>query len=197
MIKKSTYPSEDQLLADFRSGDEQALNYLFKNFYRGLCFFALKFTNDTYIAEELTLEVFHRLWERRQDFFSLPALKSFLYVSVRNAAINHLDKEKRRTNHKISFYNGEDACQEPIIDAIIQTEILIEIQNEINALPEQCSKIIKMLYELDMKPDEIASELNISRNTVYSQKLRGLALLKKRLSAANFDLLLLYLMLNN
>ena len=191
MTTNSSYPVENELLRDFNIGDERALNVLFKKFYTGLCFFAIQITNDKAIAEEFAIDVFQKAWDRRQHFENEMALKTFLYVSIRNASLNHIDKEKRKSKRIFSFLHTVSFDQEPVEDKIVHAEIIGEIQREINNLPEQCSKIIKMLYELDMTPDEVAKELEISRNTVYSQKLRGMSILRKRLSSMHFALLVL------
>ena len=190
MIRNSDFEHDDELLSRFRLGDEKALNQIFNSFYNRLCLYTNQFANNSDIAEELAIDAFQKLWLRRADFFNIQALKSFLYVCTRNAALNYLDKEQRRSKKMFAFLNQEEAVEEPIVTNIIYAEIWNEIQQEINSLPEQCAKIIKLLYEMDLSPDEIAVQLNISRNTVYSQKFRGLAILKKKLSSSHFALLL-------
>ena len=190
MIRNSNFEHDEELLSRFRSGDEKALNVIFNSFYQRLCLYTTRFTHDSDISEELAIDAFHKLWERRQEFSTVQSLKGFLYVCTRNAALNHLDKEQRKSKKMFAFFNQEEAVEEPIVTNIIYAEIWDEIQQEVNSLPEQCAKIIKLLYEMDLSPDEIAVQLNISRNTVYSQKFRGLAILKKKLSSSHFALLL-------
>lgn len=192
MIRNSDFEHDDELLSRFRLGDEKALNQIFNSFYNRLCLYTNQFTNNSDIAEELAIDAFQKLWLRRADFFNIQALKSFLYACTRNAALNYLDKEQRRSKKMFAFLNQEEAVEEPIVTNIIYAEIWNEIQQEINSLPEQCAKIIKLLYEMDLSPDEIAVQLNISRNTVYSQKFRGLAILRKKLSSSHFALMLAF-----
>jgi RNA polymerase sigma factor (sigma-70 family) len=186
----SSFDREDDLLHAFRTGDEKALNLVFNDQYKDLCTYTTLIVDNADIAEEIAVDVFHKLWNKRIGFDSIRSLKSYLYVSARNAAYNHLDKEQRKAKKAFAFFNGAERLTDPVINKIIYAEVLAEIEREVNALPEQCSKIIKMLYEQDMTPDEIAKELNISRGTVYTQKLRGIGLLKKRLSAMHFIVLL-------
>jgi len=190
MIRNSDSMDDNELLACFRLGDEKALNQIFNSFYNRLCLYTNQFTNDNDIAEELAIDAFHKLWKRRSDFFNIQGLKAFLYLCARNAALNHIDREQRRTKKMFAFLMNDEAIEEPVITNIIYAEIWDEIQREINSLPEQCAKIIKLLYEMDLSPDEIAVQLNISRNTVYSQKFRGLAILRKKLSSSHFAFLL-------
>ncbi len=190
MIKNSTYPTEDELLKNFREGDEKALSAIFNRFYNRLCLFTTQFTNDSDSAEEIAVDVFYKLWDKRANFFSIQALKGFLYLCARNAAINYADKEQRRSKKIVAMFGEAEIFEESVVTQIIFAEVWDEIEREINALPEQCAKVIKLLYQMDMTPDEVASELNINRNTVYSQKFRGLAILRSRLSSAQIALLL-------
>lgn len=190
MIKNSNFENEEALLSRFSAGDEKALNLIFNSLYNRLCLFTDQFIHESDVAEELAVDAFHKLWERRCDFSTMQTLKSFLYICARNSALNYKDKEQRRSKKLFSFLSEEDLVEDPIVTNIIYAEIWDEIQQEINALPAQCAKIIKLLYEMDLSPDEVAAQLNISRNTVYSQKFRGLAILKKKLSSMHFALLI-------
>lgn len=196
MIKHSRYETEEALFNDFKNGEQSAFNEVFTHFYSGLCFFSTRLVNDRAIAEEVVLDVFYKLWEKHTDFNNLSSLKAFLYISVRNACMNQIDKEQRK-NKRMALLSDEEGFDQPVLNAIIYSEVLSEIQREINNLPEQCSKVIKMLYEEDMKPNDIAAELGITVSTVYNQKLKGVALLKKRLSGAGFDLLMIFLALQS
>ena len=188
MIKNSNFEDEEALLSRFNAGDEKALNVIFNSLYNRLCLFTDQFIHDSDVAQELAVDAFHKLWERRIDFTTMQALKAFLYVCARNSALNYKDKELRKSKKLMSLFREGDLVEEPIITNIIYAEVWDEIQREIDALPVQCAKIIKLLYEMDLSPDEVAAQLNISRNTVYSQKFRGLAILKKKLSSMHFSL---------
>lgn len=194
IVDKSAFRDEEELLLKFQDGDQQAFNNIFKHFYAALCFFATRLTSDKYAAEEIVQDILYKLWEKHQDFDSLTSIKAFLYISTRNACMNHIDKQQRKQKREMAAFTlNFDELDDPVIIQIIYTEVLNEIRTEINSLPEQCAKIIKMLFEDEMKPKEIANELHITVSTVYNQKMRGISILKKRLSGATFDLLMLYL----
>jgi len=186
MTKNLNFEDDEALLIRFNAGDEKALSLIFNALYNRVCLYTNQFTHNSDISEELAVDAFHKLWDRRSDFTNMQALKAFLYVCTRNSALNYIDKEHRKSKKMLAFFSENEAIEEPIVTNIIYAEIWDEIQQEINSLPEQCAKIIKLLYEMDLSPDEIAKQLNISRNTVYSQKFRGLAILKKKLSSSHF-----------
>jgi RNA polymerase sigma-70 factor (ECF subfamily) len=74
---------------------------------------------------------------------------------------------------------------------MIRMEVFNELYREINQLPEQCGKIVRMGYIEGMKNEEIARELGLSIQTVKNQKTRGVMLLKRRLPPEIFIFLLL------
>jgi RNA polymerase sigma-70 factor (family 1) len=181
---------ETDLLLRLRDGDQYAFDYFFKKHYAPLCFFSARLTSDKFVAEEIVQDVLFKLWHKHADFNNSEAIKAFLYISTRNASINYLDKEERKTKHHLNIAALEDETEDPILNEIIYTEVLNEISLEINSLPEQCAKIIKMIFEEEMKPHEIATELNITVSTVYNQKMRGISILKRRLSGRGFNALI-------
>lgn len=181
--------NENELMHRLQLGDIQAFDHVFGKFYNALCFFATRLTSDRFAAEEIVQDIFYKLWNKHADFITLNSIKAFLYISTRNASINFLNKEQRKIKHDVEFGLLEDEFQEPIINEIIYTEVLREIAIEVDALPEQCAKIIKMIFEDGLQPKEVADKLNITTSTVYNQKMRGLSILKKRLSGRSFSIL--------
>jgi RNA polymerase sigma-70 factor (ECF subfamily) len=180
---------EYELIKRLNAADQQAYNVILKKFYPALCFFCTRLTGDNFTAEEIVQDNFIKLWDKCTDFNSLNSIKAFLYISVRNASMNHIDKVQRKLKREANMHRMEE-LEQPVITEMIYAETLNEIRMEINALPEQCCKIIKMLYEEDMKPQEIADQLQIKVSTVYNQKMRGMSLLKQRLSHSSFEIMI-------
>ncbi|WP_442588130.1 RNA polymerase sigma-70 factor [Pedobacter sp. AW31-3R] len=195
--EQSGYRNEHYLLSQLKSGDQQAFCHIFKQFYPPLCFFCNRLLSNKAAAEEIVQDVLYKVWEKNEDFNSLISIKAFLYISTRNASMNYIDKEQRKLKRETAMFVRNEEFDEPVIREIIYAEVLNELRTEINNLPEQCGKVIRMLYEEDMKPQEIADELNIKVSTVYNQKMRGIAILKTRLAGATFDMLVLYLVFNH
>lgn len=189
MVDQLINPDETDLLLRLQNGDQYAFNFLFKKFYASLCFFSARLISNKFAAEEIVQDVLYKLWCKHADFNSLASIKAFLYISTRNACMNYLDKEQRKMKHDLNIALSDDDIEEPVINEIIYVEVLTEIALEISNLPDQCGKIIKMIYEDELKPQEIADQLHITVSTVYNQKMRGLSILRKRLSGRGFNLL--------
>lgn len=190
IIKRLKDPDEIDLLFRLQKGDLHAFDIIYTKFHSALCFFASRLTSDDFVAGEIAQDVLYKLWLKHKDFDSLSSIKAFLYISTKHASMNVIDKERRKSKHNLALVQQGEDLDDPVINEIRYAEIVRQIAQEIVNLPEQCGKIIKMIYENEMKPQEIADQRHISVNTVYSQKLRGLNILRQKLSGREFNFLI-------
>lgn len=163
----------------FQSGDRQAFKKIFDTFYKALFLFAQKYIKEIDAAEDLVQEVFVKLWEKRETIDDLSTLKSFLYVSVRNQAFNHLrhrkliDQHKEEVKYKIlgeSFFKNH----------LIEEETHRLLLQAISELPLQSQRVCTMSMN-GVKNAVIAEELKISISTVKYHKNQILSTLRDRL----------------
>lgn len=175
-------PDEDHLRIRFNSGDEKAYDQIFKRFYKPLCFFAYKILLDQDKAEDIVQDNLIKLWQKREPFESMEKIQSFLYVSVRNSCYDELEHQKVKSKHQNYIQHTARLTEQNILDIIMQAEVVRNVFAAVETLPEQCRKVIKMTFEEGKSPKEISDELGITVSTVSNQKMRGLILLKRRLS---------------
>lgn len=165
---------------------------LFRNNYARLYYHALQLVHDKDGAEDLVQEAFTKLWRRRTDFDNEFAAKSFLYLTVRNAGLNVLRHEK--VKERFAHHRSEEPFEESAaLHKIIKAEALGEIYRSIEELPEGCRNVFKMGYLQELKNHEIAEQLNISVNTVKTQKARALQLLRLKLNPELFIIFFIFL----
>lgn len=189
MEKKADFTGTFSIDA-MRSGDMAAFNSLFSQFYAPLCYFAEKILEDKFAAEEVVQGVMMTVWNKRADFDAFPALKSFLYISTRNASLNHLDKLQRQRQQQKLIEQSSPVSEEVILSSIFKAEAMREIYQAIGKLPEKYRVIMELAYKEELKINEIAEKLDMPVNTVHKQKNRALLSLKKLLSHKSFLLLL-------
>lgn len=147
--------------------NRQIFRKLFDDFYVPLCLFAERYLGDSGLANDTVQECFIKLWQQREDFEFLHQIKSFLYTSVKNRALNELEHRKVVVN-----YSGELAFKEEEVffrDQVIEEETYRLLIASIGKLPEQTRKV--MLLALEGKNNkEIAAELAIADGTVHTLK---------------------------
>jgi RNA polymerase sigma-70 factor (ECF subfamily) len=174
-------PLSNDIVVSLQKGGPEALQLLLKQFYSPLCLFAERLLKDKAAAEDIVGESFIKLWNKRADFESLQNIKAFMYITVRNACLNYLKQAKRESlNQKqLAYITGEK--EEFVLNEMIRAEVLKEIMQEIEKLPEQCGKVLRLGYLEGLRNQEIADLLHISVHTVKNQKARAIQLLKIKL----------------
>jgi len=132
-------------------------------------------------------EAFVKLWQRREHFKDLNAVKAFLYITVKNRCLNIYKHGKVVRKYEGSL---EEGWESDAMIRIIETEVLEDVFRALEKLPEGCRNVLHLSYFEGMKHKDIADHLRVSVNTVKTQKTRGLTLLKKLLRGSSLALLL-------
>ena len=177
-----------QLIQDFQNGDKRSLEHIFGELYQRVCAYSHRYLTDSQEIEDLVQDAFITLWNKRTDFEHINAIKSFLYTTVRNKCLNSLKHQTVIREHESRLiYELENADKE---QAVIEEEYYGHLYNEIKNLPEGSQKVMLLALQ-GLKNKEIADELDISENTVKTQKKIAYAKLKERLSPMLFSWLLM------
>jgi RNA polymerase sigma-70 factor (family 1) len=180
MREKNNY-TEQQLIDDFRTGDENAFSQIFRLLYPAMCFYALRYTGDQTAAEDIAGESLLKIWERRPTFSNYKVLRSYLYSTVRNASMNWLKAEKRGEVHKNELAVRAEVSESSVLENIVRAEVFNDVYAAFSKLPPKCRQIISMIFFEGKNTRQVAEELNLSIGTVKTQKARGLTLLRNRL----------------
>ena len=183
---------ETELHTLLNQGNEQAFASVFKLYFAALCYFANKYVFDKQESEDIVEEVFEKLLVSKPQVNSGAHLRAYLYMATKRTCLDHLRKNTHAKERQMNFA-AEIGDQEPEhLHEMIRAEVLREVYIEIKKLPEQCSKIITLSYIEGLKNEQIAEKLGLSIQTVKNQKVKGLSLLKGKLSP---ELLMAFLVL--
>ena len=166
------------IIRGFRNGDEVAIKQLYQLHYRPLCYYAEKLLKDKAEAEDVTVDVFLKLLNKRDDFDNLSDIKSFLFLATRNACFDILRKNKRRDNNQreiADLAEPDDLFGEK---EMITAKVLQVIYAEIENLPGQCKQVFKSIFIDGKSTATIADEMGISTQTVLNQKSKALQSLR-------------------
>lgn len=147
--------------------DETQFRSIFDKYYISLCMFANQYVENGALAADIVQECFVKLWQLRDDFMYVHQIKSFLYTSVRNKSLNELEHTKVMNEYA-------QKVQEMSKDSFFQDKVIAEesyriLVDAIEKLPPQMKSIMQLALEGKSNP-EIAETLNISGETVHSQK---------------------------
>lgn len=176
MIFDSPY-HEQQLIQQLVTGSQAAFEQLFNTLYPRLVVFTEKFTGNRAEAEEIVNEAFTRFWLIRNRFNAVNKIKSFLYTSSRNAALNVLRKRKNEAivEWKDQEPNSDDGFSEA---ERIRSEVAGLLFQEMEKLPEKYRTVLMLTYKEGLSSKQVAERLNITVSSVTTRRSRALQLLK-------------------
>ena len=153
-----------------RFDDQKAYKELFTSLYSPLFLFAKSMVKSKESAEEIVSDVFIRIWEKRRDLEKIDNIKVYLYVSIRNAALNHLSIQKRNTTNSLEEFHAEfTSIYFDPEQLLITADMLALIKKAIDQLPPKCKIIFKLVKEDGLKYKEVAEILGLSVKTVENQ----------------------------
>lgn len=161
--------------------DSIPFEHLFKNYFKRLCYFAFQFVGNTAEAEDVVQDTFIKFWDQKENFNNEPAIKSFLYISVRNACLNINRHKQIRLDHAETQPADSHIDQTDFLNDIIKAETLTHIYQAVKTLPDGCKRIFVLSYFEELKNPQIAEMLEVSINTVKTQKYRAIKLLHEKL----------------
>jgi RNA polymerase sigma-70 factor (ECF subfamily) len=151
--------------------DESAFTQLYLHFGKKLNLFAVSLVRSKEIAEELVEDVFVKLWANRQQITGIENITVYLYVAVKNKALNKLSQKAKELIVAPFDYldtNLDEFASDPY-DLMITSEMMAQMQYAIEALPPRCKMIFKLVREDGLKYKEVAEILNLSVNTIDAQ----------------------------
>ena len=175
---------EDHMIRGLRSGRESAYDRLFKDYYRPLSVFAMKYVSDIELAREIVQNLFVHLFENRSSLVITTSLDSYLYQSVRNRCLNQIKQWKTQKEH-LEKYNTEQDGDEDLEAKIRENELEHAIFKIINSLPSQRHNVFIMSRVNGISNSEIAEKLNISKRTVETHISNALKVLREKLGDLN------------
>lgn len=169
-------------IKEIKRGDREAFEKLFLRFYEPLCQFSWQFTRSRHVSEELVQEVFLAVWKSRETLNPQKDIKSYLYQSVRNKALNHIkhDQLAEEYNREIEWLSPTPVTQKHHYEE--QSEFEKAAKKAIENLPDRARQIYKLSRRDGLTYREISNVMDISVKTVESQMSRALKILRKSLS---------------
>lgn len=160
-------------------GCEAIYGRLYETYFCALCSYSHKYVRDEHVAADIVQQVFATLWKMRDRFHAEQAVRSFLYISVRNSSLNYL----RSIRHRATLFPPDEvlpATQDDPDEQLIAAELERQLLQEIEQLPAECRRVLQL--SLGGKSyKEIGELMRIAVSTVHSQRVRAVKLLRKAL----------------
>ncbi len=153
--------SDEELMAQVRSGVGEMLGVLFERYHVPLFNFYLKLTGDRTASEDLVQEVFFRILKYRHSYRPETAFRAWMYQIARNARVDLLRKRRPETS-----FEAEMSPAVAPVDTAQQSQEALLLHSALMQISEDKREVLVLSRFQDLKYEEIAQLLGCEVATV-------------------------------
>ncbi|MBV7532180.1 RNA polymerase sigma factor [Chitinophaga sp. sic0106] len=193
MSADSNY-SEIEILRLIAEGDEQAFTVLYNRYWNKVYTYLLRMTKSHEIAEELLYDIFTKLWTGRELITEIQHMDAFLSKVAYNKAISFFRyTASQRKMQQYVAQQMEHAQVDDAADKLLEGETRELLQEAIRQLSPQRKLVFTLSREQGLTHEQIASQLNLSTQTVKKTMSNALSAIREFLHKRGVEgALLLY-----
>lgn len=185
---ETTSESDGDLVRRSVSGDDDAFSEIITSYQRRVYGLALRMTRRHEVADDVTQETFIRAYRNLDRFEIGRPLVPWLLRIARNLSINHLKSRAAKEQSlytedmpegpEPSFESADKARAHDPHRVLVSAEFSEALDEAMGQLSEEYRAVFILRVVEDMRYDEIANALGISKGTVMSRLFRARAKLK-------------------
>ena len=167
--------TEKELLLLISRDDQIAFTWLLRNYWNKVYTQALIYLKSPQLAQEITQDVFLKIWSSRQRLRDVQSFSDYLFIISRNEIISALRKKNK------DLVEPSHELQEILMQPDKQLhykESYHKILSLIDQLPPARKKVFTLSRLEGKSYEEIGSELGISRNGVKDHIVKALNYLR-------------------
>jgi RNA polymerase sigma factor (sigma-70 family) len=155
---------DKELLEKFHNEDTRnfAFNFLVRKYQQRVYWHIRKMVIDHEDSNDLTQDVFVKVWHHLGDFRNDSRLFTWIYRIATNECLNFLNKKRRKFFLPIHDVEKELEGKLESSDHIEGDEIQLKLQKALLKLPEKQRLVFNMKYFDEMKYEEISEVLGTS-----------------------------------
>lgn len=173
--------ADDSLILGVAARDRSAFAELYQRWFGRLSAFLRGRTRDRAAADELTQEVFLRIWRRANTYNpSRASAATWIYTIARNASVDHHRKTSRPAPDPTdpAWVSASPLSSDEIV---ARREDAERVRDALDTLPPAQAEVLRHAYYHQRSSTEIAAVLGISTGTVKSRTRLALARLRRAL----------------
>lgn len=177
----------EKLLSELASGNAKALERIMKKYSGYVCTVVRNFSRGALSEEdidEISVEVFYKLWNCRQNLDIKVGLSAYLSAAARNAVKNRF----RNLPPPFEDITELELSSDILVEDKAELSMKMECLNEgIERLSPRDREIFLRFYLYGEKSSQIASAMKLSESLVRTNLHRTREKLKKFMSERGYD----------
>lgn len=158
--------------------DEYAFEEIFGRFRSRLVSYLVRFTKSTDEAKELTQDIFLKLWINRQHLSDVESPQQYIFTMARNKAVDYLRRAALDSRMRQDLWGSIKESRSTTEEQIFANEKSTLVDEAIYKLSLQKQIVFRLSRVEGLTHDQIAVQLNISKNTVKNHIVAAVRFIK-------------------
>lgn len=172
------------LVKEARRGSEKAFASLMNRYRDSIFYMLLKMVNNSYDAEDLTIEAFGKAFRNLDLYTPKYAFSTWLFKIATNNCVDFIRKKQLSPtpfdNLQETLDNVTVNIQSDLPDpeeSLINHQKIAQLNDIVKQLKPRYKSLIELRYYKEYSYEEISTELNLPIGTVKAQLFRAKTLL--------------------
>ena len=188
-MNKETLHIEAKVLEEVAQGNEAAFRILYDIHHRRVYSFALFLTHSEVLAEEVTQEIFIKIWNHRAELSKICQFDAWLKTIVRNQCYTFLNRLAKERLILQEINNLGEKASDNTEEKILYNDYNRILQKVLTRLPEQQRKVFMLSRQEGIKHEDIARQMGLSINTIKSHMKAALKNIRLIIGTQTLELL--------
>ena len=187
--------TDDQLVADYAKGNNEAFDVLLKRHQARVFSYILHIVKNRDVADDIFQETFVKaiMTIKQGRYTETGKFSAWISRIAHNLIIDYYRQEKSENtvstdDDDTDMLNRRDLCEENIEHHLITEKIHKDVRRIVMALPDSQREVLLMRYYRNMSFKEIADATNVSINTALGRM--RYAILNMRRIAEEYNIVL-------
>lgn len=182
MKGKDTGMDDSLCLRELSEGSYEAFDTLYMRYSPIVEQFALSLLKRKEEADDITQNIFLKIWENRSSMSGVHSFRAYLFKMVRNAVYDTFSRRKPTSGLQDSMKLGDILRSEDMEGKISAKDLNMLMDMAVENMPEQRRRVFRMSRRDGLSHKEISMQLGISTKTVEYHMSKALAELRKIIS---------------
>lgn len=155
---------------DFRKGDKNAYEFIYRKFAPLLYNYGLKITSNRELTQDCIQELFITLLVSRAKINPTDSIKFYLYKCLRRSLMRVMKTDGRYVNGPNGFedhFNVVFSYEYDLIEEQLSAERSAHLHKALDALPPRQKEVIFLRFFENLSFEEISAVMGIEQSSVY------------------------------
>jgi len=188
--------ADNELINEFISGNQQAIETLIKRHKRKVFTYILMVVRNREVAEDIFQETFIKVFKSISEGKYTDDGKFIAWVMriAHNLIIDNVRREKRlktisSDDYEYDIFNHKKYSEQYKEQSVIKEEVETDLKRIMNELPDVQKQVVIMRHFMDMSFKEIAEETGVSINTALGRMRYAIINMRKIIDEKKINLL--------